>query len=70
MIWVIDGFICLVSGIGVMRQTLAGMFSRARVSWYVLLSLFAILIGIPPAYILVDLAYKAVLFVLAQTPGP
>jgi hypothetical protein len=58
MLWVLDGFVCLVSGISAIRAVYTEIFSSKKNASLAALSLIAVLFGIPPAYILVEIASK------------
>jgi hypothetical protein len=62
VVWVIDGFAGLVAGIAVLRRLgRRALVSDSPALWWAL-SIIAVAIGIPPAYILVELAFKLVLY--------
>jgi len=58
ILWVLDGFVCLVSGISAIRTVYMEIFSSKKSAPLAVLSLIAVLLGIPPAYILVEMASK------------
>ena len=58
LLWLTDGFACMVLAIVLWQRLVAGIFPR-RATWLLgFLSLAAFVMGIPPAYITVELFIK------------
>ncbi|HUT53778.1 MAG TPA: hypothetical protein VM658_10325 [bacterium] len=58
VIWVLDGSACLVAGIALLRRLVRRAILPGSAAWWWPLSIAGVIAGIPPAYILVELAVK------------
>lgn len=57
-LWLLDGLLCLVTGIGRLRRLYQARSLAGRGLVQALLAVAAILLGLPPAYILLELTIK------------
>lgn len=61
LLWALDGLLCLVSGVAVIMALLRGeAFENKAFHW--VLSIFGSVMGLLPAFILVELFYKLLLY--------
>jgi len=67
-LWLLNGFICLVAAIGVWRQVFLGLFPGRAAAVPIALAALGSLLGIAPAYVLLDLFLKLLEY-LRRWPG-
>jgi hypothetical protein len=63
LIWVLDGSVCLVAAVALLRRLILRAVLPENAAWCWPLSITGVIAGVPPAYILVELAVKLIWYV-------
>jgi hypothetical protein len=63
LIWVLDGTVCLVAAVALLRRLLRRAILPEHAAWCWPLGIAGVIAGVPPAYILVELAVKLAWYV-------